>query len=55
MKGAIVEIILWVIVASLVVLVIMNPQGFTSAVGAVGNFTMGESKLLTGSGYQKAK
>lgn len=55
MKGAIVEIILWVIVASLIVLVVMNPKGFTAAVTSVGNIGMGESRLLTGSGYQMAK
>lgn len=55
MKGAIVEIIMWIIVASLVVLVVMNPKGFASAVGSVGGIVMGESRLLTGSGYQTAR
>jgi hypothetical protein len=52
MKGAIVEIIMWVIVASLVVLVVMNPKGFASAVANIGGLVMGESRILSGSGYQ---
>lgn len=45
------EIVLWLILASLVVLVVMNPKGFVADVGAVGWQATSESKILTGSGY----
>jgi len=53
MKG-ILDVIMWLIVASLIVLVIMNPAGFASDVSAIGGFTTGESTILTGSGYKRA-
>lgn len=46
------EVIFWLIVASLVVLIVMNPKGFVADVGAVGWQATSESKILTGSGYQ---
>lgn len=49
-----VEVILWLILAAMAVLVIMNPDGFKSAVtsaGGVGNQTL---SLLSGSGYRRA-
>lgn len=49
-----VEIVLWLILAAMAVLVVMNPEGFKSAVtsaGGVGNQTL---SLLSGSGYRKA-
>jgi len=49
-KG-IMDIAMWLILASLVVLIVMNPKGFTSDVTAIGTFVTGESKVLTGSGY----
>lgn len=52
MKGVL-DVIMWLIVASLVVLVIMNPQGFATDVAAIGNFTTNESTILTGSGYKR--
>lgn len=45
------ETILWLIVASLVVLVIMHPLGFVQDVSSVSGAIQGESKILTGSGY----
>lgn len=54
MKNVVVEIVLWIVVGSLVVLAIMNPKGFTAAVSSIGGLVMGESKILTGSGYQQA-
>lgn len=51
---AILDISMWLILASLVVLVIMNPTGFSSDVSSVGDFVQGESKVLTGTGYKKA-
>ena len=47
MKG-ILDIVMWLIIASLVVLAVTNAGGFSQAVGAIGGFTMGESKILTG-------
>lgn len=37
------------------VLVIMNASSFATAFTPISNFIQGESKLLTGSGYQRAK
>jgi hypothetical protein len=54
MKFSVMEVIYWVIVASLVVLVIMNPSGFVSDVGSVGTASTNLSKTLSGSGYVKA-
>ena len=51
MKG-ILDIVMWLIVASLIVLVIMNPKGFSSDVTSVGGVVTGESTILTGSGYK---
>jgi len=47
-------IVLALIVASLVVLFIMNPNGFSSAIKSLIDQTGGESQILTGSGYRKA-
>jgi hypothetical protein len=54
MLKSVTEVILWIIVASLVVLVVMNSFGFVQAVTAVGGVVTGESTILTGSGYKKA-
>lgn len=51
MKGAL-DVIMWLIVASLIVLVIMNPGGFSKAVSSVGGVVTQESTILTGSGYK---
>jgi hypothetical protein len=50
-----VEIILWLIIASLVVLVIMNPKGFVAAMTSFTGLITGESRILTGAGYASAK
>lgn len=50
MKTA-VEVIGWIIIASLVVLVIMNAGSFATVVGAGSSAMLSESALLTGSGY----
>lgn len=47
------DMLMLVVIASLVVLVIMNPGGFTQDVTSVGGAIQGESKILTGSGYGK--
>ncbi len=50
MKG-VMDIAMWLILASLIVLIVMNPKGFSSAVSSIGGFVQGESKILTGTGY----
>lgn len=52
-SGVILDIIMYLIVASLVVLIVMNASGFATAVTAVGGLVQGESKVLSGSGYSK--
>lgn len=47
------DIVMWIIIASVIVLVIMNPSGFAADVSAIGGFTTAESTILTGSGYKK--
>jgi hypothetical protein len=54
MTKAILDVALWIIIASVFVLVIMNPQGFATDVSAVGGAVTSESKVLTGTGYVKA-
>lgn len=44
----------WVIVASLVVLVIMNASKFAVVIGSASSALISESALLTGSGYGQA-
>lgn len=51
MGKGILDVIMWLIVGSLIVLIIMNPSGFAKDVGAVGGEVRGESTVLTGSGY----
>lgn len=48
------DIAMLLVIGSLIVLVIMNPQGFATDVSSVSSFTQGESTILTGSGYKKA-
>jgi hypothetical protein len=52
---SVVEIILWLIIASLIVLVVMNPKGFVAALTSVGGLITGESRILTGAGYTSGK
>jgi hypothetical protein len=46
-----VEIIGWIILASIVVLLIMNADKFATVIGASTSAVVSESALLTGSGY----
>ena len=55
MTKSIVEIISWLIVASLVVLVVMNASKVATVVTSVGGFWTNETTLFTGSGYKAAK
>lgn len=52
--SSVLDVIMWLIIASLVVLVIMNPSGFSQDVSALGNYSIGQTTILTGSGYKKA-
>jgi hypothetical protein len=55
MGKGVLDVVMWIIIGSLIVLIIMNPSGFAQDVGAVGGAVQGESSVLTGSGYKKAK
>ena len=46
------DILTIIFVGSLVVLVIMNPKGFSADVSSAGGFITSESTILTGSGYK---
>lgn len=48
------DVVMLLVIGSLVVLVVMNPSGFSQDVTSVGGFVTGESTILTGSGYKKA-
>lgn len=48
------DVVLWLIIGSALVLVIMNPQGFTADISSISGFVQGESKILTGTDYRKA-
>lgn len=39
------------VLASLVVLVIMNPSGFAKDVASLGNFSLAQTSVFTGSTY----
>lgn len=49
------DIVLYGFIGLAGVLVIMNASSFATATTPVFNFVQNESKLLTGSGYQRAK
>jgi hypothetical protein len=46
--NGVLDVILWLIIGSALVLVIMNPKGFSQDVTAIGGFVTGESTILTG-------
>lgn len=54
MQSNTLAIVIALIVAAIVVLFIMNPVGFSSMIKSVGGQAMGESTILSGSGYRKA-
>jgi hypothetical protein len=45
------DIITLLVVASLVVLIIMNPSGFTQDVTSVGGYSLNQTSMFTGSNY----
>lgn len=45
------DIIMLFVLASLVVLVIMNPSGFAKDVASLGNFSLAQTSVFTGSTY----
>lgn len=51
MSKTVSEIFLWVILASALVLIIMNASGFAQATTAVGTQVNDLSRTLSGSGY----
>ena len=55
MTKAILDIAMWIIVGSLVVLAVMNAKNFSTDVTAIGNAVEGESTILSGSGYKLAR
>jgi hypothetical protein len=55
MGKIILDIALWIILASVAVLVIMNPTGFATDVSAVGTQVNTLSTTLSGSGYKLAR
>lgn len=54
MGRTILDIVTLFIIASLVVLVIMNPSGFAHDVSALGNFSLAQTSVFTGSNYGKS-
>ncbi len=55
MKFNVMDVILWLIIGSALVLIIMNPGGFSADVSSVSQFVTKESSILTGSGYVKPR
>jgi hypothetical protein len=51
MEKMVMDIFLWVTLGSIVVLIIMNPSGFASAVTSVGGFIDNTATILSGSNY----
>jgi hypothetical protein len=51
---SIMDIIMLFVLASLAVLVIMNPTGFAHDVAALGNFSLAQTSLFSGSNYNKS-
>lgn len=49
------EWIMWIIVASIVVLIVMNPDGFVKSITGIGTVVNNESKTLSGTGYVRAR
>jgi hypothetical protein len=47
----IMDIALWLIIASVVVAAIMNPGGFTKDIASIGDVTVKETSVLTAKGY----
>ena len=55
MMKHIMDILMWLIVASIIVLVVMHPSATAQEITAGGNVLTHESTILTGSGYQTSK
>jgi hypothetical protein len=47
----IMDIITLLVVGSLIVLIIMNPKGFTSDVGSLSSYSLNQTSMFTGSNY----
>lgn len=48
------DVIMLFVLASLAVLVIMNPSGFAKDVASLGNFSLAQTSLFSGSNYNKS-
>lgn len=55
MMKNIMDIIMWLIVASIIVLVVMHPSATAQELTSGGNVLTHESQILTGSGYVTTK
>lgn len=52
-KFNVMELVSWIIIASIIVLIIMNAPKFAVAIGSLTGFVGNESAMFTGSGYNK--
>jgi hypothetical protein len=52
--GVIGDVLMWVLLGSLAVLIIMNRQGFASAISSAAAPVTKESQIFTGAGYSHA-
>lgn len=55
MTKQIIEVVSWLIIASLVVLVVMNASNVAKVVSSVGGFWINETSMFTGSNYNTAR
>jgi hypothetical protein len=51
--ATIMDIVMLFVVASLIVLIIMNPSGFAKDVASIGNFSLAQTSVFSGSNYGK--
>jgi hypothetical protein len=54
MGRTIMDIVMLFVLASLAVLIIMNPSGFAQDVTSLGGYAIAQTTVFTGSGYKKA-
>lgn len=52
-KFNVMELISWIIIASIIVLIVMNASKFATAIGSLTGFITNESAMFTGSSYGK--
>jgi len=54
MGKLVIDIVSWTIIASLIVLVIMNASSVATVITSLGGFWGKETSMFTGAGYSKA-